>query len=203
MTFINDSLVNIDYRDNVIPDLLEEADKGLESIRIVRTNHTTLNTPYTDGLTDIYVAGTAIILMTSVQYGSILYLTSGKNQMFVRVKNDSGWSDWDEYGNTKTTIDMTKIHAMRVITGSEIAISSGNSVYSQKLDIPVLAGYKPYVIAWFRLIGTGYANCSLSELWIDPDNNQIVYGIRNNGPEERNIKLCTRVMYINTSVLNV
>lgn len=180
-------------------DLLAVADTGDNAQLIVKCNSTTLNTPYKDGLTGSAVSGTALIFMDNTgQYGQIIYFVFGSDMIFNRVKNTSnGWTPW------KKISPLSSQFIMRSVDSEDTTISSNGSVYNQKINLPVIEGFKPYVISWFKLTGIGYANCSLSELWIDSDNNQIVYGIRNNGPEERSIKVNIRIMYINKNTLDV
>ena len=202
---INDSLVTYNKDKIIASDLLEEADKGGNSRVVVGYDMNTLNTPYTDGLSDKFKSGTALISMSSQSYGQITAFIAGSSQIFTRSKNLYGWSDWTEVITTENKedgFDVAKMFTMRTLSSENIEIPKGGSVYAQTIDIPVIEGYKPYVISWFRLYGTGYAECSLSELYVHASNNQVVYGIRNNGTVDRTLGLSTRVLYINTSVLN-
>ena len=57
----------------------------------------TLNTPYKAGLT-IATEGVAYINMTSDDYGTILFTTSGGDDVFCRCKVDGTWDpEWSEF----------------------------------------------------------------------------------------------------------
>lgn len=76
-------------------DLLAIANIGPSGKRIVQCNENTLNTPYEAGLTN-GKSGTAYINMSSVEYGTILYIVSGTNRIFLRSKDNGIWSNWGE-----------------------------------------------------------------------------------------------------------
>ena len=78
-----------------IDDLFAIADKGLNARRIVQCNENTLNTPYKAGLT-AGRSGTAYINMSATNYGTILYIVSGTNRVFLRAKDNGTWSNWEE-----------------------------------------------------------------------------------------------------------
>ena len=78
-----------------VADLVAIANTGLNSRRVVQCNENTLNTPYKAGLTN-GKSGTAYINMSSADYGTILYITSGTNRIFLRSKDSGTWNEWDE-----------------------------------------------------------------------------------------------------------
>lgn len=85
---------NLDGR-TAVADLLAIANIGPSGRRIVQCNENTLNTPYEAGLTN-GKSGTAYINMSSVDYGTILYIVSGTNRIFLRSKDNGIWSNWGE-----------------------------------------------------------------------------------------------------------
>lgn len=94
---LNDSLIRYNSDIQIVSDLLEEAEKGANSIFFVEYSENTANTPYTAGLTGAYKAGVALIFMTGLSYGQIIAFTAGTNQIFNRYKTNNGWSsEWKE-----------------------------------------------------------------------------------------------------------
>ena len=93
MGFINTQNSNLDDR-AAVDDLLAIANAGPNGRRIVNCGGNTLSTPYKAGLTTLQ-SGTAIICMSSANYGTILYVTAGSARVFLRVKSNGAWSDWD------------------------------------------------------------------------------------------------------------
>ena len=92
-TFIFTENSNLDDR-TAITDLLAIANAGPSGRRIVNCGSNTLNTPYKAGLTTLQ-SGTAIICMSSANYGTILYVTAGSPKVFMRVKSNGTWNDWE------------------------------------------------------------------------------------------------------------
>lgn len=86
------ALTNADLTD-VIADLKAEANKGLSARRIVQCDTNTLNTPFKAGLTN-GASGTAFICMSSSSYGTILYIVSGSEKMFMLCKTNGTWGNW-------------------------------------------------------------------------------------------------------------
>lgn len=86
------NLTNADLTD-VIADLKAEANKGLSARRIVQCDTNTLNTPFKAGLTN-GASGTAFICMSSSSYGTILYIVSGSEKMFMLCKTSGTWGNW-------------------------------------------------------------------------------------------------------------
>lgn len=78
-----------------VNDLSAVANLGITTRRIVQCNENTLNTPYKAGLT-AGRSGTAYINMSDTNYGTILYIVSGTNRVFLRAKDNGTWSNWDE-----------------------------------------------------------------------------------------------------------
>lgn len=102
-----------------IADLVAVANTGLNSRRIVQCNENTLNTPYKAGLT-AGKSGTAYINMSSIDYGTILYIVSGTNRMFLRSKDNGNWNDWNE-----------------LLKNSDLKAQSGLVVVASKQNEPV------------------------------------------------------------------
>ena len=88
----------------VITDLISEAEAGPLGKRIVNCGDNTKNTPYKEGLTTLQ-SGTAIICMSSANYGTILYITAGSEKIFFKSKSNAIWGDW------KQSISNTDIQA--------------------------------------------------------------------------------------------
>ena len=79
---------------NDVSDLLAEANIGANSKRIVCCGELTLNTPYKAGLVP-GSQGIAYINMASENYGTIMYITSGGNDVFLRKKSSGTWdTNW-------------------------------------------------------------------------------------------------------------
>ena len=77
-----------------VDDLLALADSGAEHCRrIVQCGTDTFNTPYKEGLT-LGAEGTAYINMSSSNYGTIYYVVSGGNEIYLRSKDSGKWSSW-------------------------------------------------------------------------------------------------------------
>ena len=74
-------------------DLLAIANAGPSGRRIVNCGGDTLNTTYKAGLTSLQ-SGTAIVCMSSTNYGTILYVANGADIVFLRSKVNGVWKDW-------------------------------------------------------------------------------------------------------------
>lgn len=61
----------------------------------MKTGGSTLNTPYSAGLTGVYNAGIAYINMTGTTYGSITYYVIGQPKMYLASKSAGTWSGWN------------------------------------------------------------------------------------------------------------
>ena len=85
-------LTNADLTDT-IADLKVEANKGISARRIVQCDTNTLNTPFKAGLTN-GASGTAFICMSSSSFGTILYIVSGSDKMFMLCKTNGTWGSW-------------------------------------------------------------------------------------------------------------
>lgn len=86
---------NLDDR-SLTEDLQAVADIGENSIRIARCYANTLNTPYSEGLTGQTSSGIAYINMTSLAFGTIVYVVSGADRIFIRSKSNGVWRSWKE-----------------------------------------------------------------------------------------------------------
>ena len=88
--------LNSDLNDrNAISDLFAAGNEGANGKRIVQCNANTLNTPYKAGLTG-GASGTAYLNISSATYGTILYIASGSNRIFLACKAGGTWGDWIE-----------------------------------------------------------------------------------------------------------
>lgn len=87
--------LNSDLNDRIpVGDLQAIADtNGINSRRIVQCGANTLNTPYKEGLT-LGAEGTAYINMSSPDYGTIYYVVSGGNEIYLRSKDNGKWGSW-------------------------------------------------------------------------------------------------------------
>lgn len=83
---------NLDDR-TAVADLLAIANVGPSGRRIVNCGGNTLNTPYKAGLTTLQ-SGTAVVCMSSANYGTILYVAAGATVAFLRSKVNGTWGDW-------------------------------------------------------------------------------------------------------------
>lgn len=84
---------NLDDR-TAVADILAIANAGPSGRRIVNCGGNTLNTPYKAGLTTLQ-SGTAVVCMSSANYGTILYVAAGTDAVFLRPKVDGTWKDWE------------------------------------------------------------------------------------------------------------
>lgn len=84
---------NLDDR-TAVADILAIANAGPSGKRIVNCGGNTLNTPYKAGLTTLQ-SGTAVVCMSSANYGTILYVAAGTDAVFLRPKVDGTWKDWE------------------------------------------------------------------------------------------------------------
>lgn len=83
---------NLDDR-TAVADILAIANAGPSGRRIVNCGGNTLNTPYKAGLTTLQ-SGTAVVCMSSANYGTILYVAAGAAVAFLRSKVNGTWGDW-------------------------------------------------------------------------------------------------------------
>lgn len=116
---------------NDVSDLLAEADMGRLGKRIVMCGMNTLNTPYKAGLT-LGAEGVAYINMTNDNYGTILFITSGGDEVFCRYKNNGTWSpEWSKFV-TNADLDGHLVF----LSGGETALEagSGNTRYRLQID---------------------------------------------------------------------
>lgn len=90
---IGDINSNLDDR-TAVADILAIANAGPSGRRIVNCGGNTLNTPYKAGLTTLQ-SGTAVVCMSSANYGTILYVAAGTDAVFLRPKVDGTWKDWE------------------------------------------------------------------------------------------------------------
>lgn len=84
---------NLDDR-TAVTDLLAIANAGPSGRRIVNCGGDTLNTPYKAGITTLQ-SGTAVVCMSSSNYGTILYVAAGTDAVFLRPKVNGTWKDWE------------------------------------------------------------------------------------------------------------
>ena len=93
MGFIHIVNNNLDDR-TAVADILAIANAGPSGRRIVNCGGNTLTTPYKAGLTTLQ-SGTAVVCMSSANYGTILYVAAGTDAVFLRPKVDGTWKDWE------------------------------------------------------------------------------------------------------------
>ena len=84
---------NLDDR-TAVADILAIANAGPSGRRIVNCGGNTLNTPYKAGLTTLQ-SGTAVVCMSSANYGTIFYIAAGTDAVFLRQKVNGTWEDWE------------------------------------------------------------------------------------------------------------
>lgn len=119
-----------------VADILSEANLGPAGKRIVNCGSTTLSTPYKAGLTSLQ-SGTAVICMSSSNYGSIMYITAGTEQVFLRSKANGTWGSWEKI----LTVSDFKIRTY------EITITANTLTQITSMDsagrnwIPVVVGH--------------------------------------------------------------
>lgn len=107
---------NLDDR-TAVADILAIANAGPSGRRIVNCGGNTLNTPYKAGLTTLQ-SGTAVVCMSSANYGTILYVAAGAAVAFLRSKVNGTWGDW------KTLLSNDDIQIARVTAST----TSGSNV---------------------------------------------------------------------------
>lgn len=76
-----------------VADILAIANAGPSGRRIVNCGGNTLNTPYKAELTTLQ-SGTAVVCMSSANYGTIFYVAAGATVAFLRSKVNGTWGDW-------------------------------------------------------------------------------------------------------------
>lgn len=119
-----------------VSDLQAEADIGATSPRIVTTNASTLNTPYSKGLTGLS-SGTAYINMSSANFGTIVYVVNGNNLIFLRAKSSGTWGEW-----------IQMISKKNIQSGRTAAITSPpKQITVYHVNFPVAFSSTPIVIA--------------------------------------------------------
>lgn len=134
---INDLNSNLDDRD-VVADLLAIANAGPSGRRIVNCGGNTLNTPYKAGLTTLQ-SGTAIISMSSANYGTILYIAAGTDTVFLRPKVNGTWKGWERL-----------LSNADVQNGSTTSIScTANAITELTITFPRAFNSKPKVVVSF------------------------------------------------------
>ena len=98
-----EELINDVNSSSASTDLLAEADVGINCRRIVRCTGNTLNTPYTEGLTK-FQAGLGIVMVSSANYATIMYIPSGTRNIYMISKNDGTWGTWRDFGGEIDTL---------------------------------------------------------------------------------------------------
>ena len=115
---------------NDVSDLLAEANIGANSKRIVCCGELTLNTPYKAGLVP-GSQGIAYINMASENYGTIMYITSGGNDVFLRKKSSGTWdTNW-----TKLITNADLDGVLETTPGGSTAIQSGTGDVKYRLQL--------------------------------------------------------------------
>lgn len=127
---------------NDVSDLLAEADMGRLGKRIVICGMNTLNTPYKAGLTP-GAEGVAYINMTNDNYGTILFIVSGGDDVFCRYKHNGTWSpEWSKF---VTNADIADSQAAIALNSSQDFFTSGHNYISRFGKVRVLRIYMTVV----------------------------------------------------------
>ena len=142
-------------------DLLAIANVGLSCRRIVNCGGNTLNTPYKAGLTN-GKSGTAYINMSSVDYGTILYIVSGTNRIFLKCKDNGNWSNWGEL--LKNSDFLTKIVSLNQVT---VPANAGITGSTTNISGQIPSGYK---LLDAREVGSGNNGCYIYYFKVDGTN---------------------------------
>lgn len=160
MGFIHIQNSNLDDRD-VVADLLAIANAGPSGRRIVNCGGNTLNTPYKAGLTTLQ-SGTAVVCMSSANYGTILYVVAGTDAVFLRPKVNGTWKDWERLlSNANFIKKMVSLNQVTVPANAGI-IGSTTNISNQ---IP--SGYK---LLDARELGSGNNGCYIYYFKVDGTN---------------------------------
>ena len=80
--------------DNIATDLNEEY--NLNGVKFSKYNASTLNTPYSEGLAEAYVAGVCITYATTANFQSQFAFSNAAKYTFRRAKNNGTWTAWEQ-----------------------------------------------------------------------------------------------------------
>lgn len=156
-----------------VADILAIANAGPSGKRIVNCGGNTLNTPYKAGLTTLQ-SGTAVVCMSSANYGTILYVAAGTDAVFLRPKVDGTWKDWERL-LTNADLIHGNTDAFSIPANSERRITVDLSRYN------VGTNYRLYAV----VRGSTWANVGA----IYCNNNQTIIDTRNLNSTAVNISL--------------
>ena len=136
---------NLDNRISLNGSLLELADAGLYTRRLVNCDSSTTDTPYAQGLTAA-INGLAIIMMSSTLYGTILYIPSAEASLFIISKTPEGWNSWE-----KITPDTNQ----KILFKTAIVDPAGNDYVD--ISIPgITSSWAPVIMNGDRNAWNGY-----------------------------------------------
>lgn len=142
-------------------DLLAIANVGPSGRRIVNCGGNTLNTPYKAGLTTLQ-SGTAVVCMSSANYGTILYVAAGATVAFLRSKVNGTWGDW------KTLLSNSNI-IVKTVTLNKVTVPANAGITGSTTNISgqIPSGYK---LLDAREIGSGNNGCYIYYFKVDGTN---------------------------------
>ena len=108
----------------------------------MKTGGSTLNTPYSAGLTGVYNAGIAYINMTGTTYGSITYYVIGQPKMYLASKSAGTWSGWNAI-TTNADIEPSQQSVTKTLSSgtSNITIATYVANKDENIMISVYAGF--------------------------------------------------------------
>lgn len=111
--------------------------------------------------------------MSATNYGTILYIVSGTNRVFLRAKDNGTWSNWEEL------LKNADIQAGRV---SSIDCA-GNSMATYNVTFPVPFSKAPQVVVslYSNTSASGYGNISVMSTLITTTGFQIKVANANSG----------------------
>lgn len=89
--------------------------------------------------------------MSDTNYGTILYIVSGTNRVFLRAKDNGTWSNWDEL--LKNANILTKTVNLTQVT---VPANSGTAGSTTNISAQIPAGYK---LLDAREVGSGNNGC--------------------------------------------
>ena len=101
-------------------ELLTDADSAIQigghKVLINRYNSTTLNTPYTQGLTS-YSSGTIITTTSSASYVTQLAIPNGPRRLYIRSVSNGNPLEWVEFYSTNNKPTAEDVGALPITCG--------------------------------------------------------------------------------------
>lgn len=164
---VNDNILDLKSelgKSEAVADLLEEADKGLNTKRMCYWDGNTLNTPYKAGLTTA-TTGYAIFTSNSNAYCTIICFATGINKIYTLKKQVGKWDTvWEEtLSNTSITDVINSSSSDNKIPSAKALFNLINSKISAaskvcvNLDEAIEPGY--YQLAGSSTINNVYTDC--------------------------------------------